>query len=125
MYLSGNCMRGTIEADVKIAVRRDNNYKLGDVVVFRNEERLLAHRIIGCFRREGVDKVLTHGDHNLLPDRPLLPDEIIGRVISADGIPIEVSTIDRIRATIRFLYFSVSYFATGKTRRLPGKRRPA
>lgn len=50
----------------------------GEIVLFRRERRLFAHRIV---RNEARD-ILTRGDSMAAPDSPVERDEVLGRVAS-------------------------------------------
>lgn len=49
---------------------------IGDVAVFEFQTRIGVHRVAG----RGADWVLTWGDANALPDQPIAPGRVIGRV---------------------------------------------
>lgn len=55
---------------------------IGDVVVFRFQSRIGVHRVAG----RGADWVLTWGDANALPDQPIAPGCVIGRVRNVSAV---------------------------------------
>jgi len=58
-----------------------NGLRTGDLIVFRQSDQVIAHRIIRI-RRYGGDLVfVTKGDNSLRPDPFVNPEEIIGRVV--------------------------------------------
>lgn len=50
----------------------------GEIILFRRERRLFAHRIVRSDRSD----VLTRGDSMAAPDSPVGGDEVLGRVVS-------------------------------------------
>ena len=56
--------------------------KKGDVVVWRSGDRLVAHRLVTCERKEDGWCLLTRGDNNLLDDSPFTEKELAGKLIS-------------------------------------------
>jgi hypothetical protein len=55
--------------------------RFGDVVVARAGGRLLVHRVIG--HRRG--RVLLRGDAACVPDAPIAPIDVVGRVVAVEG----------------------------------------
>ena len=53
----------------------------GDVVAFRDRERLIAHRV--CFRAR--QHLILLGDGYAIPDLPVKETSVIGRVVSTDS----------------------------------------
>jgi hypothetical protein len=54
----------------------------GDIVVFRQERKLVAHRLIFAFRLSSFALYLQKGDANRKPER-IRPEQIVGRVETA------------------------------------------
>jgi len=50
----------------------------GEIILFRRERRLFAHRIV----RSGRFDILTRGDSMAAPDLPVDRDEVLGRIVS-------------------------------------------
>lgn len=68
----GNSMLGVFSPGDKIFARKIDfsTPQAGDIIVFtqnNRKQRLVVHRII----KRSEDRILTHGDNNLLPDRPI------------------------------------------------------
>ena len=75
--LRGNSMRPTLPAHCEIDVTPlAGRPRLGELIVFVVDDALVAHRLV---RRRG-DVLIAQGDNRLGPDRPLLPDQVLGRV---------------------------------------------
>jgi hypothetical protein len=56
------------------------NVRLGDVLFYRSGERMLAHRVIGCFGGEPGNSIRARGDAFLQEDPPVCEPDVIGRV---------------------------------------------
>jgi signal peptidase I len=53
----------------------------GDIVLTATERGLTAHRIVRISERDGAVQVITRGDNALRSDRPVEPEQILGRVV--------------------------------------------
>jgi len=71
----------------------------GDVVVFRQQEEIVAHRALACVG----DYLVTRGDARLAPDQPVSFARVLGRVTSvvAAGNTIEPPGVPRRRWPLR------------------------
>ena len=54
----------------------------GDVVVFRHQGRLIAHRVLRIHSNDAGPTFVTKGDNTTQFDSPLSADEIVGRVLT-------------------------------------------
>ncbi len=78
--LRGNSMLPTLPQECEIeVVPLSGPPEVGDLIVFVAGDSLVAHRLV---RRDG-GRLIAQGDHRLGPDRPLTPDQILGRVAGA------------------------------------------
>ncbi len=73
-------MASSIKTNDLIIVRKEDSYKVGDIISFiSNDGSLITHRIInkdnGCF--------VTKGDNNIAPDKDLVCDNIEGKVLTS------------------------------------------
>ena len=75
--ISSDSMANTLKTNDYFLIRKTNNYKVGDIVTFKREDRLVTHRII---RIDG-DKIITKGDSNFKEDESITIDRIVGKVI--------------------------------------------
>ena len=50
--------------------------KIGDIVVWRSDNLLVAHRLISCERKDNGWRLLTRGDNNLVDDIPFSEKEL-------------------------------------------------
>lgn len=58
---------------------RVSDLDCGDIAVFARENRLFAHRVV---EKAAQNYLATRGDSLLTQDRPVQPDELLGRVKS-------------------------------------------
>ena len=78
--LRGNSMLPTLPVECEIdIVPLSPPVHLGELIVFVVDDTLIAHRLV---RRTG-QYWIAQGDHRLSPDRPVLPDQVLGRVLAA------------------------------------------
>jgi hypothetical protein len=78
--LRGNSMLPTLPAECEIELAPlSYPVRLGELIVFVVDDTLIAHRLV---RRAG-DYWIAQGDHRLAPDRPVRPDQVVGRVLAA------------------------------------------
>jgi hypothetical protein len=72
-----------LPGDVLVVQRKEiGNLVQGDIVLFKRDDRLFAHRIVGRMERNGVPCVVTSGDSLPHKDPPVFPHELLGRVSS-------------------------------------------
>jgi len=79
IMLLGNSMHPTIESGTFIVVKPDQNYFVGDIIAFVNEDqRNVVHRIV----ENTEDGFITKGDNNPKNDPKIIPmDAVLGRAI--------------------------------------------
>jgi hypothetical protein len=65
----------------------DGEVSLGDIVLFRREGRLFAHRVVTVASDSGSDQIITRGDGMPNADPPLDSSDVLGKVcrILRDG----------------------------------------
>lgn len=99
LSLRGECMTPSLQNGSNIKVRSTSFYWPGDVLVFRDpNDRLLAHRLIGYYRRGGKWKCLTQADNARRPDSGVSSAQVIGKVVSTP-----VSLRHRMSAAWRYI----------------------
>lgn len=76
LVLTGS-MEPAIHIGDLILIRSQTDYFPGDVVTFLDDRRLVTHRIIQI--QSG--HLITQGDANNAPDRPVQVDQIMGKVV--------------------------------------------
>ncbi|HET7376956.1 MAG TPA: S24/S26 family peptidase [Anaerolineae bacterium] len=78
--LHGTSMLPTLPADCEIEVRPLLlPVRLGELIVFVSGDTLIVHRFV----RSAGNYLIAHGDHRSFSDPPLLPDQVLGRVVAA------------------------------------------
>jgi signal peptidase I len=97
LHVRGHCMSPTLSDGGKTVVRRARFILPGDIVVFRKDRVLVAHRVLGWVPRTGGMGVLTRGDHCDHHDGAIDPARILGRV------DVRIGFADRISASLRFV----------------------
>ena len=77
--LYGNSMSPTFRSGQVLKFKKipTNQYKKGDVILYKSGNTIVAHRIIII----NGDEVTTKGDSGTIPDEPIRIDDIIGKVI--------------------------------------------
>jgi len=84
--ISGLSMGATLPAGARALVELGAEPHEGDVVVFRQRDRLVAHRLVYRAVRGGMSRYLiTRGDARIAPDPPISPADIVGRVTGVQG----------------------------------------
>jgi len=77
VHLSGVSMSPTIPDGVSIRVDSASKAVPGDVVVFRDGDKLVAHRLRSVARGQ----MILLGDGNVMPDLPIAVDRALGCVV--------------------------------------------
>ena len=57
---------------------------IGDIIVFRMGQRMVAHRLIKKYKQKGKIVLLTKGDSLTYYDHPVFPKDLLGRVVSIE-----------------------------------------
>lgn len=71
----------------------------GDIIVFRKDALLICHRLVRISRHGGVLYYETRGDAVFGTDEPILPEQVIGKVVS-----IERERVSPVRRIFLLLY---------------------
>ena len=69
------------DGDYVLVAHRNTGVKRGDVVVFRYDGKLVAHRVLRIYKGETGYTFITKGDNVLQFDPPLSANEIVGKVL--------------------------------------------
>ena len=70
-------MSPTIEKGDMILVKLDTDYKVGDIISFKEDDSVITHRIVEIKENSYV----TKGDSNNTLDNPITKDRIIGKTV--------------------------------------------
>lgn len=76
VVLSGS-MEPVLSIDDLIIVKSDNEFRVGDVIVYQNNNRLVVHRIVSIDDEE----IITKGDANDAEDKPILLENVKGKLV--------------------------------------------
>ncbi len=83
--ITGNSMLPLIrDGDHVLVAHGCAGLRRGDVVVFRHEGRLIAHRVLCIYDGDARPTFVTKGDNAPQFDSPLSADEIVGRVLAVE-----------------------------------------
>lgn len=70
-------MSPTIEKGDIVIVKIGNQAQERDIITFKKDNAIITHRVIEQYG----SSFITKGDNNNTQDTPIMPDEIIGRVV--------------------------------------------
>ncbi len=116
LVLSGMSMLPLIKDGDSVLIRHTREgIGVGSIVAFRNDQKVIVHRVIKIEKGDGKTAFLTKGDFNLKTDHPFHEDMLIGKVIAINrgGRQINLDTtfwsvIGRITSTFSFI-LSLNY----------------
>ncbi len=88
----GNCIRFRAEGwSMSPSIRGGDIIKVspvmdditpGDIIFYRSEgNTAVVHRVVEKIKRDGRESILTKGDSSLGLDNPVIPDQILGKVV--------------------------------------------
>ena len=79
LYSEGSSMNPVMFNDNYVCYKKAviDDVKLGNIIVFRKEDQILAHRVVV---KEG-NRILTKGDNNNIREE-VIPEDIIGIVVA-------------------------------------------
>lgn len=83
------------DGDHVVVTHCTSGIRRGDVVVFRDKNKLFAHRVLGIYKSKDGATFITKGDNALQFDPPVDGKEVIGRVIGIErgGRRISLETV--------------------------------
>jgi hypothetical protein len=82
------------------------NFAVGDVVLVGREGRLCAHRLVSTVVDAEFPKWITRGDGMPGPDRPVLANELLGRVVyliragKLIAVPTKLGVVEKLVAKV-------------------------
>lgn len=76
VVLSGS-MEEAISVNDLVVYRQQDSYEVGDIVSYNTGSSLVTHRIVEL----SETGFITKGDANNTPDSPILPEQIVGKVV--------------------------------------------
>ena len=99
--VTGRCMSPLLREGQRLSVQKRGRYFTGDILVFAAAGgELLVHRYLGPVP---TGRLMTKADTAARIDALVSRDHILGRVLSADGIPVTTTVSARARAALQYL----------------------
>ena len=84
--ISGNSMSPLIrQGDYVVVDYGNKDIRIGDVVIFKTPDKILAHRLIHKTNNDEGEVFFLKGDHCKTLDQPITTEKILGKVIEASG----------------------------------------
>jgi signal peptidase I len=83
----GQSMHPAIREGETITVRpvSPSAVRPGDIILYRWQQGIIAHRVVGIEKAAGGDfRLLTRGDAAGAQIEPVAPDQVLGKVVSAE-----------------------------------------
>ena len=83
----GWSMHPTIDDGEVITVEpiEASEVKKGDIILYRINEGVIAHRVVGIQKSgRAEDRLILRGDASRVPDRPVAPEQVLGKVVSVE-----------------------------------------
>lgn len=81
--ITGSSMYPLIrEGDQVLVLHGSIGVRRGDVIVFRQKAKLIAHRVLGIDKTDAGCRLVTKGDNVPYFDAPLSDNQIVGRVLA-------------------------------------------
>ncbi|MGV6826271.1 MAG: S24/S26 family peptidase [bacterium] len=107
--IRGQCMSPRLQDGELAYFARQKFYWPGDIVVFtRSNGQLVAHRLLGYYRRNGKWKAFTKGDNNRAPDGEVAITKLIGKITSQ-----QAGLVDRFMSISQFSRYVLLHLAHG------------
>ena len=75
--IGSGSMEPYLKVNDLIIIRESDDYKIGNIVTFKNNGEYITHRIVSINGNE----VITKGDANNMNDEPITRDKIVGKLI--------------------------------------------
>jgi len=84
--IRGDCMSPLIrQGDVLTIEHGECTLRIGDILIFKKDDDLLAHRLVYVEKSATGDLLYTKGDRSLQLDSPISVGHVQGKVIEASG----------------------------------------
>lgn len=111
LFVEGSCMIPHLFPGQRLSAEPARAYRIGDIVVVRESapsNRLLVHRVIGLYRRQGRWRLVTKAETGRRPDTAVSLDRVLGQVAQVDGAALHIRWRDRLRAAWCFAAFALA-----------------
>ncbi len=103
----GRSMFPLISSIIHIEPAKAENIRVGDIVVYSSEEKMVAHRLAKKIIKEEKELLVVKGD-NWLGSSEVLPENVIGKVIGVEKWGIELNFKRKIGKIIDIICRSTS-----------------
>ena len=101
---SGDCMTGTFADGAELRIERKTLYLPGDVVIYaRDDDTLVAHRLLGYLPGRRGWRVLTQADNAPRADHPAVFSRVLGYVTQLDGSVLACPLSRRVLAFLAYV----------------------
>lgn len=97
--VKGSSMFPVLRTGDSVIVTYSDNFKKGDIILFRKDEKIVCHRVRKIMNREGKFFYVTGGDSLFREDGHVSAEDIIGKVLY-----IKRSSMSIPRRVLLFLY---------------------
>jgi ATP-binding cassette subfamily B protein len=108
--MQGNSMYPTLQdGDLgRVEKCSPDELKIGDIVVFKAHDKLVAHRLVDIFHQNDVRMYRTKGDKNYQKDAPFTGEDLFGRITSFE----RKNRFKKLDSPVRkFQRFTTRYFS--------------
>ena len=107
LHINGHCMMPTLNDRDRVLVRREDQYRTGDILAVRLADgQLVCHRLIGRFFWRGKTYYMTRPDRGGKPDAAVSRNMILGKISALDsGVLLPKPTfLFRLQLFLSFFY---------------------
>lgn len=106
--VKGTCMSPWLVDGSLVRVAAPRRLLPGDVLAYRDGNgRMVVHRLIGCYRRQGRWRLLLQADSARSPDPGIAGEQVLGKAID-----VRVPLGYRLWAVLRFARFVIAFVWT-------------
>ncbi len=98
VFARGSSMFPLIRTGDWITISPNRNPVVDDIIVFKKNDRMVCHRLVKIFMKNGRKYYRTRGDSFLSSDGPITADQILGKVEK-----IERGSVSPIRRMLLFI----------------------
>jgi signal peptidase I len=105
----GDSMHPTIRDGEALHIERcdPRSLRVGEIVLARAERGLTAHRVVSV--RCDTAQIVTRGDNCPIPDPPLDPGQIVGRVVRVERNRARIGLLSASRRLLRVIRTAVRW----------------
>ena len=108
--VNGHCMDPIICDGDKVKVKKLPRYQTGDILACYSTSypQGVAHRFLGYVRSPKRIRLITMPDRASRPDLLMKPGEVLGKIVSVNGIDIpEIAPLERIKHWFRWITWCI------------------